>query len=136
MAEKEKVLDLGVEGGSATIYRMPLATGGWQFHVEGSSIYLDENDHEGWRYWTGEPMQTIQDAVRSVTGDGQWLFFVPHFIHPEYRMVVWEMVQETASMLSGERRRWWKSRTWKWEHQCLEKPSGGSGGHDDDEIIL
>lgn len=49
MAEKEVVLELGVEGGGATVFRTPLASGGWQFHVEGSSMYLDENDDEGWR---------------------------------------------------------------------------------------
>lgn len=44
MAKKELVLDLGLEGGGATIYRTPLASGGWQFHVEGSSMFLDDND--------------------------------------------------------------------------------------------
>jgi hypothetical protein len=52
MPDKEMVLELGVEGGGAAIFRTPLASGGWQFHVEGSSIYLDENDDEAWRRWS------------------------------------------------------------------------------------
>ena len=52
MPDKEMVLELGVEGGGATIFRTPLASGGWQFHVDGSSIYLDENYDEDWRRWS------------------------------------------------------------------------------------
>jgi hypothetical protein len=49
MAKHELVLELSLEGGGVTIYRMPAATGGWQFHLGGSAIDLDENDSEVWR---------------------------------------------------------------------------------------
>ena len=101
MGEKEKVLELGVEGGGATIFRTPLDSGGWQFHVEGSSMYLDENDDEDWRSWTSEPVQTIREALRSVAEDGSWVFFHPISVHPEYRNIVWELAQETARNLPG-----------------------------------
>lgn len=52
MVEKETVLELGVEGGGATIFRTRSDTGEWHFHVEGSSMYLDENDDEVWRSWS------------------------------------------------------------------------------------
>ena len=121
MGEKESVLELGVEGGGATIYRTPLGTGGWQFHVEGTSMYLDENDDEDWRSWTSEPVQTIQEALRSVAEDGSWVFFHPISVHAEYRMIVWELVQETASQLPQERRRMWQDRNRNWQRLCVDQ---------------
>src|SRR5688572_11900928 len=94
MDEKELVLKLGVEGGGATIYRRPVGSGGWQFHVEGTSMFLDENDDEDWRSWTREPVPTIRDALRSIAEGGSWVFFHPISVHPEYRKVVWELAQE------------------------------------------
>ena len=121
MGEKEMVLKIGVEGGGATIYRTPLGAGGWQFHVEGTSMYLDENDDEDWRSWTSEPVQTIEEALRSIAEDGSWVFFHPISVHPEYRMIVWELVQETASKLTQERPRMWQDRNRNWQRLCLEK---------------
>ncbi len=69
MIEKEIVLNLGHEGGGATLYRTPLASGGWVFHVERSGMDLDENDVEVWRYGTGTSYQTIEEALRS---RGDW----------------------------------------------------------------
>ena len=121
MGEKEKVLEIGVEGGGATIYRTPLEAGGWQFHVEGTSMYLDENDDEGWRSWTREPVQTIREALLAVAEDGSWVFFYPISVHPECRNSVWELVQETASKLPVERRRMWEGQSRNWQRLCLEK---------------
>jgi len=122
MDDKELVLELGVEGGGATIYRTPIAPGGWQYHVEGSSIYMDENDDEGWRSWTGEPLPTIQDALRSVAEDGSWVFFYPISVHSEYRNVVWELAQEITSKFPAERRKMWEDRSQNWQRLCLQKP--------------
>jgi hypothetical protein len=120
MPDKELVLDLGVEGGGATIFRTPFASGGWQFHVEGSSMYLDENDDEDWRGWSSKPVLSIEDAVRSISNDGGWLFFYPISIHPDYRPAVWELVQATAGKLPNERRSMWKHRRADWQHQCQQ----------------
>jgi hypothetical protein len=122
MVEKEKVLEIGVEGGGATIFRTPLRTGGWQFHVEGTSMFLDENDDEDWRSWTSEPVNTIQEAMQSVARDGSWVLFHPISVHPEYRNTVWELVQETEGKLPEERRRKCKNRSENWQHLCFEKP--------------
>lgn len=121
MSEKEKVLEIGVEGGGATIFRTPLDAGGWLFHVEGTSMCLDENDDEDWRSWTSEPVQTIREALRSVAADGSWVFFHPISVHPEYRNTVWELAQETVTNLPEERRRMWKDRSRNWQRLCLEK---------------
>jgi hypothetical protein len=121
MGEKDKVLEIGVEGGGATIYRTPLDTGGWRFHVEGTSMDLNKNDDEDWRSWTSEPVQTIAEALRSIAEDGSWVFFHPISVHPEYRTIVWELVQETASKLTQERPRMWQERNRDWQRLCLEK---------------
>lgn len=122
MAEKELILELGVEGGGATIYRTRLASGGWLFHVEGDSIFMDENDTEDWRSWTSEPVQTFEEALRSIADDGSWINFYPISIHPEYRSTVWKLVQEIAHKLPEERSKIWESRMWKeWHRLCLEK---------------
>jgi hypothetical protein len=83
MADKELVLELGVEGGGATVFRTPLDSGGWQFHVEGNSLYLDENDDESWRSWHSQPVLSIEEALASVAKDGSWFFFYPLTVHPE-----------------------------------------------------
>jgi len=122
MAEKELVLKLGVEGGGAAIYRTSLPPSGtWQFHVEGSSMYLDENDDEDWRHWTNEPVQTIQEALRSVAKDGSWVFYYPVSVHPEYRTLVWEQVQEIVRKLPKERSERWQHRSYAWQH-LFQKP--------------
>jgi len=118
MAEKELVLDLGVEGGGARIYRTPLDSGGWRFHVEGSSIFLDENDDDDWRYWTREPVQTIEEALRSIAKDGSWVLFHPISVHPEYRTIVWEQAQETAGKLPERLSTIWEGQSQYWQRRC------------------
>src|SRR4051812_42111549 len=118
MGEKELVLELGVEGGGATVFRTPLGSGGWEFHVEGTSMYLDENDDEGWRSWRSQPVPTIEEALRSVAEDGSWIFFYPVTVHPDYRTAVWELAQAAAGKLPEERRGTWKRRSQDWQRRC------------------
>lgn len=119
MGEKEIVLKLGVEGGGATIFRTPNAAGGWQFHVEDGSIYLDGNDDEDWRYWTTEPVQTIEEALGSITGDGSWIYFGSISVHPEYRKVICEQVREIASKVQEERSETYERLRPVWQRLCL-----------------
>jgi hypothetical protein len=132
MPDKEMVLQLGVEGGGATIFRTPLASGGWQFHVEGSSIYLDENDDEDWRRWSSEPVLSIGEAMQSVAEDGSWVMYYPMTIHPEYRIAVWELAQATASKLPDESSGMWKRRRADWQRQC-QPESYELAANEDDE---
>jgi hypothetical protein len=122
MAEKELVLELGVEGGSATVYRTALVYGGWQFHVEGSSIYLDENDFEDWRSWRSEPFLSIEEALESFAKDGSWVLFYPVTVHPDFRPSACKLAQEVASKLPEELREMWKRRWKDWQQICQQEP--------------
>ncbi len=118
MADQEVILELGAEGGMTTIVRTPLSTGGWQFHVTGRGICLDENDDESWRSWRSEPLLSIEEALRGVASDGSWVFFSPLTVHPDYRAAVWELAQAVAGKLpkgSGES---WNRRRDDWRLQC------------------
>src|SRR5262249_26523413 len=110
MDEKEVVLELGVEGGGATVFRTPLGSGGWQCDVEGTSMYLDENDDEGWRSWRSEPVLSVEEALRSVADDGSWVFFYPVTVHPEYRAAVWELALAATHKLPEGRKEMWQRR--------------------------
>ncbi len=121
MATKELVLNIGCEGGGAEVYRTPLASGGFQFHVEGNSMFLDENDDEAWRDWKKEPVETIQAALRSISPDGSWIYFFPIMVHPEYGKAVWQCFEEALRARandSDERRH--RSRQ-KWLAACSVK---------------
>lgn len=122
MADKEMVLQLGVEGGEATVFRTLLGSGEWVFHVGGNSMDMDENDDEVWRSWESQPYLRIEDAVRSISNDGGRVFFYPISIHPEYRTAVWGMVQETARNLPDEQKHLWdERRRTRWQHQCQQE---------------
>jgi len=122
MAKTELIVHLGVEGGGATIHRTPRAAGGYQFHVEGSSLSLDENDNENWREWTLEPVETIQEALGCVEKDDLWIFFHPILVHPDYRVAVWQRVQELARAVPDERTSTWNNRVHDWRRVCLPGP--------------
>jgi len=128
MSEKELVLKIGVEGGGADLFRTPLDSGGWQFHVEGSSMYLDEQDNEEWRSWRSQPFLSIEEALRSVATDGSWVSFCPMEVHPEYRTTVWELAQDVASKLPKESRERWKRRSQDWQGLCYPSGSRVPGG--------
>src|SRR5207249_2648861 len=122
---------IGVEGGGVSIYRTPLASGGWQFHEQGSSMMILDDDDGGmeevWDHWTSEPVKTIQEAVepakaiqeaikpvqtiqeiiRSIAEDGSWVLWYPVTIHADYRYDIWELVQEIVLTLPDKRKRWW-----------------------------
>src|ERR1700678_138404 len=75
MTKHELVLELSLDGGGMTIYRTPAAIGGWQFHIGGSTIDLDENDSEVWRSWQTELFTSLEEALLSVTKDSSWVTF-------------------------------------------------------------
>lgn len=125
MPDKEMVLDLGVEGGGATVFRKPLGSSGWQFVVGGSSMDMDENDDDTWRFWESEPFVRIEDAVRSITRDDEWVLFWPMMVHSEYQEIVWKLVQETAQNLPDEQKdRWDDRRRWRWRQECHDEFDG------------
>ena len=124
--EAELVLSLGVEGGGFSIYRTPLASGGWQFHEEGGSMWILDDDDGGmeevWSHSTSKPVQTIQEMLTLNEDPDSWIMFSPISIHPEYRNIVWGLVQEIVLSLPDEKKRWWSDRRRKrWEHLLLRK---------------
>ncbi|MEX2310506.1 MAG: hypothetical protein WD738_23265 [Pirellulales bacterium] len=118
MAGKELVLDLGTEGGGATIFRTRSDAGDWQFHIEGNALELDENEDEVWRSWSTEPVPNIEVALRAVAEDDSWVFFFPIEIHPEYRTIVRELVEAAVAKLPAERRDTGNGQRAVWQRLC------------------
>ena len=144
----ELVLKLGVEGGGVSIYRTPLASGGWQFHQAGSSMWILDDTDEDWRSLRPEPVQTIQappesvqpnqealepiqtiqDALRSIAEDGKWVFYSPILIHPEYRTAVKRLALEIFRNLPDERKKWWnRLRRKRWQQYWRPEPRRQGG---------
>ncbi|MFN0012080.1 MAG: hypothetical protein ACKVS8_10595 [Phycisphaerales bacterium] len=120
--ERAPVLELGLEGGGASITRTPCAPGGWQFYVSGNSFDLDENDDEVWRNWTKGPVNTLPEALSVIARDGVWVLFHPISVQAEYREAVWQQVQEHVKVLPAERMRRWLSLKGDWEKVCARSP--------------
>jgi hypothetical protein len=120
MTKHELVLELSLDGGGMTIYRTPAAIGGWQFHIGGSTIDLDENDSEVWRSWQTELFTSLEEALLSVTKDSSWVTFFPTNVHPEYRAMLWQLAQDAAHKLSDAQKKHWHRRIHEWRRECQQ----------------
>ena len=60
--EKIIIVELGLEGAGVKIYGHQ-ADDAWSFWQEGSSIYIDDNDEEEWRYWSSDPVSELMEAL-------------------------------------------------------------------------
>lgn len=74
----EVIVDLGIEGGRLTIYRV-MRDGVWAFWASGTSLGLDDNDDEIWTAWRSN--QTERDFASLLPQD--WPAFYPLFVHPD-----------------------------------------------------
>lgn len=103
----EVILELGAEGGSVTIYRVPLDSGGWEFHTE-----------------HGERFQSLDDTIRSMmTPSESWVFLSPISIHPDYRDGVMRLVRNVATKLSEASFKNWKTNNRRrWLQKCRQEP--------------
>ena len=81
---------------------------------------FDENDDEGWPSWAKDPVQTIEEARRSIAGDGMSICVYPLSVHSENRALVWELAQETAGKLPERFSSTWERRSHDWQRLCLE----------------
>jgi len=127
----EPVLSLGVEGGGLSIYRTPLASGGWQFHQAGSSMFVDDHMDESWIPWTSDAAPMIQDALRSIAKNGSWVFYYPILIHPDYRATVKHLVLEIVRNLSAERLKTWRLHNRRrWQQYWRPEPRRRQGETD------
>ena len=123
MSDKEMVLDIGVEGGRATFFRTPIDYDRGEFYVKGGSLDLDENDDDYWRTWEFGPYQCIEGALSSISDNGDWVFFYPVSIHPEFRAKIWDLVHEAVQTQPDERKRDWDE--WgraDWQERCQPEP--------------
>ena len=118
MVERETVLELSVDGGGATIFRTRSDAGEWSFHVEGSSLYLDENDDEVWRSWSTEPVHSLEVALLEVMGGDAWVFAYPFAIHPEYRTVLSKLVQAAVAKLPAKQKQMRRHQLAEWQRLC------------------
>ncbi len=92
------VADLGLEGGGLTIYGSQEESS-WVFWTKGSSIAMDENDDEEWRYWTTEPVADLNSVLPA-----EWPLFFPMEIHPEFRGWFRDHYEKACSMLRADLR--------------------------------
>ncbi len=119
MVTRELVLQLGVEGGGICIYRTALDGGAHQFHGEGVSLTLDENDEEMWRRWETTPSETIEAALHLISHDGSWIYWHAISVLDEYKSEIWQHVQDTQrSAAQGSPDLWERSRR-QWMEACL-----------------
>ena len=130
MAGGETVLELGTEGGGAAVVRTPGGPAGWQFHVEGASMFLDESDGDGWQSSASPRVATVEEALRAVAADGTWVLFYPLKVHPDYRATVWEAVRRAAHSLPEHLAAVWERRRPVWERLC-----GPGAGLNDNDVV-
>ena len=99
--QKEKILDLGLEGGGLTVYRKRV--GGskraalWVFWRESIGMYLDRNDDEMWRESRSEPVSSFDEIIDSL--GNEWPIFHPIFIHPDYRGLLKAALDRSVPLL-------------------------------------
>ena len=107
--DKVLIAKMGFEGGGITIYgRQP--EGAWSFWTEGSSIDLDENDHEVWSSWSSEPVSSLDLVVPR-----DWPVWHPVRIHPEFAGWFRANYDRVRAALPEDQRRYqgeWRHGPW------------------------
>jgi len=99
---EELIFHWGLEGYGAEIYRIT-EIGKVRFLMRYSSMDMDENDYEIWRY--GEVKYTsFEDYWNEFVSQEHWLHYHPIFLHPEYKPFVREYLTNIPqdSLTKGE----------------------------------
>ena len=99
---KELILDAGVEGGGATIYRFRYVDGADGFFVEGSSMSFDENDDEHWHHWRSATVKSFEEALALFPGGEQLITLYPVRVHPDFRQAVWQELNRQKQTMDDE----------------------------------
>lgn len=60
--DSEPVVTLACEGGGMDIWRIPDGDG-WKYFQRGSSIAIDDNDHETWNEWKQGPYSSLAELL-------------------------------------------------------------------------
>jgi hypothetical protein len=104
--ENVVIVEMGVEGGGATIYGHQVS-GAWTFWQEGTSMFLDDNDDEDWRSWTSEPVSELSLALPK-----NWWTMYATTVNPEFASQLRREydrcrgTQDTERMGRFEHKRW------------------------------
>lgn len=77
--EKAVIIDVGVEGGGATVYGRR-EDGAWVFWHEGSAMGDDPGD---WRAWSAGPTADLFALLPSA-----WYRWHPVEVHPEFKALI------------------------------------------------
>jgi hypothetical protein len=105
----EIVLEVGGEGGSITLFRLPKAGGGWQFRTNinetGAYEALSEEDQKNvGEYVTSTgTVRSFEEAI-TLLDDYPWFQLEPLVLHPEYRGAVLREVNKRGGQF--EETRW------------------------------
>jgi len=114
MSVQETILQLGCEGASATIYRIPDPQGQPAFQIEAVNLTLDENDEEVWKTVTSKPYPSFDAAMKSIGPQGEWMGLLPLWIHPEFKEVMATMVQAVPIQPGDPKTDRWAPRRDRW----------------------
>lgn len=122
-SNREVILEIGCEGGGATVFRS-VTGNGIVYVVESTSMGLDENDDEEWHSWSDPPRTSLGEAVESIARDDEWILFHPISIHPDHCSEVWSLVNAASKRLVERRpdlANGLKRRAERWQRVCNVK---------------
>ncbi|HEY1186231.1 MAG TPA: hypothetical protein VGE74_01180 [Gemmata sp.] len=91
--EKVVILDVGLEGGGATVYGRRDASG-WVFWQDGSAM---GDDPDEWRGWTTDPVRDLFAALPE-----QWFLMFPLDVHPDFKAPVRAEFERRVAQLTDE----------------------------------
>ena len=107
--DKVLIADIGVEGGGVQIFGEK-SNGVWSFWTEGTSIDLDENEDEVWRFWSSKPVSSLELVLPN-----DWVLFHPVEIHPDFLDWFRENYDEAVLSRPQDQRRYHdEHRRWRW----------------------
>lgn len=105
--ERIVIAKMGVEGGGVTIFGH-CVDGTWSFWQEGSSMYLDDNDDEGWRSWTSDPVSELPLAMPK-----DWCMMYPTEIHSDFVPQLRKEYEHCCGTLNDKRAGQFNHERWK-----------------------
>jgi hypothetical protein len=106
----EKILVLGGEGGSVTLFGLRTEDSGWIFMNETNESALidlfDDEDLSPIAINRSKEVYQWSDALRLL--GRQWGRLVPRYVHPDFKNLIWEEVKQREQ----------KHNLRRWERVC------------------
>ena len=104
---EEVVLSVGAEGGSLSVYRVPLADGRWDWEVETNEVatydLLSDDDDLDVRSSVRRTGATSLGDALTVLDKYPWVRLTPMQVHADYRDVILSAVLERGNGRDQER---------------------------------